>query len=436
MKSASALVSLVALLLAAHLLAAQTPQAVVYQGLAVQADGSVATSAPISIRLSLLQGSSSGSTIYVETHQSRTNSQGFFSVALGQGARMGTTHLADIEWHQGPYYLKSEIDIDGNYEYRLQGISQLISVPYAFHAHEASSIPGVADTLQLAHTEQLFAALDARQHIDSTIALLRTATIHCLPGCFSVAPQRTVQFSPGNLQYRASTATWRFAPQQYAIAGNDNNLIASNYDGWIDLFGWGTSGWHGAARAYLPYAHSGNASDYIGASLTDSLQRADWGVNNIIDSAGYSRGLWRTLTASEMTYLLDQRAASTIGGTADARYCYAVVNNVRGLILFPDQFILPTSVPTPAAINQPTAAYNSNTYSAEQWATMEQNGAVFLPAAGSRNGNRYSISSISRYWTSTASGASRAYALILAEPSGLIAPAETHQGLAVRLVHE
>ncbi len=409
---------------------------IAYQGLVLRSDSIVATSAPINLRLSILQGAPDGNTVYVEFHQTTTNEQGFFNVELGSGSRMGATHLADITWQDGPYFLKSEIDPDGNYDYRILSIAELLSVPYALHTHSAAYVAGTADCLQTIQIEQLFAFIDARQHIDSLMALLSTASIGCLPGLFSVAPQRTVQFSKGNLQYRASTATWRFAPRQYDIEASNNSRIASNNDGWIDLFGWGTSGWHGAARAYLPYAHSINSADYADANLTDSLRRADWGINNLIDSSGNCRGLWRTLSASEMSYLLEQRQASTIGTTDDARYCYASVNNVRGLILFPDRYTHPTQTPLPTAINQPTEPYTSNHYSAEQWDAMEQCGAVFLPAAGSRSGSNYTPSSISRYWTSTVNGTGRAFTLTLGEPSGMLAPCETYKGLAVRLVHE
>ena len=42
-----------------------------------------------------------------------------------------------------------------------------------------------------------------------------------LPGCFSVnAEGQQVQFSQGNLQYRASSCTWRFAEHQYNVVGD------------------------------------------------------------------------------------------------------------------------------------------------------------------------------------------------------------------------
>ena len=71
-----------------------------------------------------------------------------------------------------------------------------------------------------------------------------------------------VLFSKGNLQYQASTKTWRFAENQYDIIGEGNENISYRYSGWIDLFGWGTSGWNSGANAYQPYSTSQNLIDY------------------------------------------------------------------------------------------------------------------------------------------------------------------------------
>lgn len=58
--------------------------------------------------------------------------------------------------------------------------------------------------------------------------------IKTLKGRFSVAADKQVTFSPGNLQYKASTSIWAFAENQYDFVGSDNANISSTYDGWID----------------------------------------------------------------------------------------------------------------------------------------------------------------------------------------------------------
>ena len=61
---------------------------------------------------------------------------------------------------------------------------------------------------------------------------------------FAVSENSYVAFAKGNLQYQASTNTWRFADKQYDVIGEENANVSENYDGWIDLFGWGTSGYN------------------------------------------------------------------------------------------------------------------------------------------------------------------------------------------------
>ena len=69
-----------------------------------------------------------------------------------------------------------------------------------------------------------------------------------------------VYFSQGNLQYQASSNTWKFAENQYDYVGSTNSNISSTYSGWIDLFGWGTSGYNHGANCYQPWSTSQTAA--------------------------------------------------------------------------------------------------------------------------------------------------------------------------------
>lgn len=215
---------------------------------------------------------------------------------------------------------------------------------------------------------------------------------------FTIADGRTVKFSRGNLQYTTTgthtvtgggteAGTWRFAEHQYDYIGEDNANISSSYTGWIDLFGWGTSGWNSGAVAYQPWDTSMVYSDYNpGNDHTNSLigtyARADWGVYNAISNGGNQPGMWRTMTKDEWNYLIFTRNASTVGGTANARYAKATVNGTSGLIIFPNTFTLPAGL-TVTNVNISDASY-TNTYTASQWSQMEAAGCIFLPAGGER----------------------------------------------------
>lgn len=194
-----------------------------------------------------------------------------------------------------------------------------------------------------------------------------------------------VWFSQGNLQYYQGSHTWHFADEQYYFVGSDNHYIGSNtYNGAIDLFGWSTG--------HNPTEHASNWS------YPSPFE--DWG-DNAIDNGGNTPYIWRTLTASEWTYLFRTRATNTNLSTTNARYVAAKVNSINGLILFPDNYTHPSGITAPSYINGTANGWSSNNYSSTDWSAMEAAGAVFLPAAGNRSGTSTSnIGSICQYWSS------------------------------------
>ncbi len=188
---------------------------------------------------------------------------------------------------------------------------------------------------------------------------------------FSVAAGTKVRFSPGNLQYQASTDTWRFAVNQYDYVGDatkgnvyvnevkcNNANISSDYTGWIDLFGWGTGdnpikGYDGSYNSTF-----NDWGDYCGDPTGNSYK-------------------WRTLTKDEWQYIFEH---STKG--------WSTVATVKGYVLRPD--------------GNTTAVASS--YTAEAWAAEEASGSVFLPAAGDRILTDVSgVGGSGYYWSSTAS---------------------------------
>lgn len=248
-----------------------------------------------------------------------------------------------------------------------------------------------------------------------------------LNGLFSVAPSKQVRFSRGNLQYNTigkhrtadggtAPGTWRFAKNQYDIIGADNTNVSATYTGWIDLFGWGTSGWNSGAACYQPWSSSVANNDYYpGAdsenNLTGPFAFADWGIYNAIRNGGNTPNRWRVLTKDEYNYLCLNRKASTVNGTADTRYTKAVVNGMNGLILFPDEYNHPQTVAAPVNINISEAPFSGNTYNSEEWLLLEAAGAVFLPSAGVRFGQHVDDVNHGYYYSSTVANVSGAYSL-------------------------
>ena len=182
-----------------------------------------------------------------------------------------------------------------------------------------------------------------------------------LPGKFSVSANKRVNFSQGNLQYKASTDTWRFAENQKDHCYLENANISSTYDGWIDLFGWGTGN--------NPTLATNVAEDYA--------TFVDWGTNPI-SNGGNVANAWRTLSADEWEYMLKYRP------NADSLRSLASVAGTGGCIFLSDDFELPSGLHFCAKINR-DSAYDTNKYTSDEWERMEEAGALFLPFTSMRD---------------------------------------------------
>lgn len=220
---------------------------------------------------------------------------------------------------------------------------------------------------------------------------------------YSVGASKKVQFSRGNLQYQARSDTWRFAANQYDFIFNNNTPfyhIPYSYDDWIDLFCWGTGD--------NPMKYS--FSNY------DFNVFVDWGTN-AISNGGNKANLWRTLTEDEWTYLLCARKnAANLFGLGN-------VNGINGLIILHDNWITPSGLTFLASTtlglenigdryynNNNYGNFSHNTYTLDQWSTMETAGAVFLPAAGGGYGTDVTDMGYGGwYWSSIPDGNAEAF---------------------------
>lgn len=238
-----------------------------------------------------------------------------------------------------------------------------------------------------------------------------------LSGVFSVGNGKTVRFSQGNLQYQASTDTWRFAEHQYDCIGSTNTNISLFYQGWVDLFGWGTSGYNDIKPWLI---------DYNMDAISITGTKYDWGLNNAISNGGNKASLWHLLTIDQWEYIVNRRSGS--------RFAKATIGNVRGLLLLPDGWS--TAIYALNAINDTEGGYESNYISTTDWGSLlEANGVVFLPCAGLREGTTVNyVNGFGRYWSSTY--IEKARSLFIHQSDVRPEGADYHWGLAVRLVQD
>jgi len=130
---------MVAVLLTATLWA-QSPEKMSYQAVIRDASDNLVTSQQIGMQISILQGSASGTAVYVETQTPTTNANGLVSIEIGTGTT--SDDFSSINWANGPYFIKTETDPSGSTSYTITGTSQLLSVPYALYAKTAETVSG------------------------------------------------------------------------------------------------------------------------------------------------------------------------------------------------------------------------------------------------------------------------------------------------------
>lgn len=178
---------------------------------------------------------------------------------------------------------------------------------------------------------------------------------------FSVSEGKKVQFAHGNLQHLGDSyeGVWSLAKQQYEMIG-ESNIVAygeRTYPAsYSDLFCWSTSSTSNGLYNYYDSEENEQTWSYFHGELTD------WGANpDVISNIGAG---WSTLNKEEWNYLLNTRPnAATLRS-------FATVAGVKGLVILPDDWTAPVGMML------------SEEMTAEQWATIEETGAVFLPAAG------------------------------------------------------
>ena len=250
-----------------------------------------------------------------------------------------------------------------------------------------------------------------------------THTVYLEPGrrigVFSVAKDKQVSFSQGNLQYIQNQNIWKFADQQYEYIGA-GNVKDGKLANKIDLFGWSADN----TTAPFGVSTSTNAADYSGEFV-------DWGVNEInIDAPN----TWRTLSKDEWEYLFEKRK------NAQKLYGVAQVNGSNGIIILPDNWSFDNGISFKTGLHSvETDDYSIfQSFTDQEFSVLESFGAVFLHASGWREGISIEKSQRSGYyWSSIPYNNTDAYRMTFY--SYYLKPCDIHykyRGRSVRLVYD
>ena len=127
-----------ALLMGAYTFA-QAPQKMSYQAVVRNGSNALVSNSPVGVKISILQGSATGTAAYIETQNVTTNANGLATFQIGNGTVVSGT-IAGIDWANGPYFIKTETDPTGGTNFTIAGTSELLSVPYALYS--ANGTPG------------------------------------------------------------------------------------------------------------------------------------------------------------------------------------------------------------------------------------------------------------------------------------------------------
>ena len=110
----------------------QIPAVFNYQAVLRDASGTIRVNKAVTVRVDLLQTSTSGTSVYAESFSVTTNAYGLINLQIGLGTIISGT-FSSINWGSGLYFIK--VTVDGTE----MGTSQLLSVPYALYAGNAAN---------------------------------------------------------------------------------------------------------------------------------------------------------------------------------------------------------------------------------------------------------------------------------------------------------
>lgn len=316
----------IALFISANIYA-QSPQKLSYQSVVRNSTGTLVQSSPVGIKISVLQGSASGTLIYSESHTATTNSNGLATLEIGGGAVI-SGNFSLINWGAGPFFIKTETDPAGGTAYSISGTSQLLSVPYALYSEKSGSSAAVSGTVNtISKFTPSGSAIGNSQITDdgTTVSVNNKATISGVDGDITFNdPQASITFttvsgtsSPminlfssgttnSDRMVIAHSSAWTNWGLQYQDATDKFNFIGSG----STVLGVDLSSQRVGVGTSTPTAKL----DVIGSvKITDGTE----GVGKVLKSNAVGYASWQPLVVASTWKTINAAAIdSTIDGTA------------------------------------------------------------------------------------------------------------------------
>ena len=236
----------------------QSPEKLNYQSIVRNAAGKLVQNGNVGIRISILQGSASGTAVYTETHIATTNVNGLVILDIGGGVTSG--NFSSINWATGPYFIKTETDPTGGTNYTITGVSQLLSVPYALYSKTSAD-----------HFSGDYNDLTNKPVTDGSETKIKGGTNVTVTGTGTIATPYVISSSNNKAVITTS--------QVWTVPANVTKIK-------VEL--WGASGGGGGAGAYSYSLNNGGYGGSGGYSEHERDVVENQQYNIIIGSPGYA----------------------------------------------------------------------------------------------------------------------------------------------------
>jgi hypothetical protein len=295
---------------------AQSPDRLSYQAVIRNSNNQLVVSAAIGIRISILQGTVTGTAVYVETHNQNSNENGLVTVEVG-GGTVVSGDFATIDWSAGPYFIMTETDPSGGTVYSLTGTSQLLSVPYALHAKSVDSYDET-DPLFDASVANNIAAADI-SNWNNAFSWGNHATAGYLTNFNEIDPVWTAAsanyYTKTNLQTSGSASLHfnNLTNKPVTLSGygiNDamntshaaNAITSTNISNWNSAYGWGNHSGLYRPISYVPAWSEITSNPFV---ITSPL-------NNQLLRYNSTSGKWENWTPAYLTAEVDGSVTNEI----------------------------------------------------------------------------------------------------------------------------
>ena len=274
--------TLIFMMLCAAVLLAQAPEKFTYQAVVRNANNTLVVNAQVGVRVNILQGTATGNAVYSETHMVSTNANGLLTLNIGDGSVLHGI-FANIDWADGPYYLKTDIDPNGGNNYNITSTQQLQSVPYALYAKEAAnSFSGDYNDLTNAPIIPTIPNNVSTFTNDAGYLTSYTETDPTVPAWAKETNKPTYSYSE-----ITNTPTIPTVPTNVSVFTNDAGYLTN-----ADIPAQVNADWSatsGAAQILnKPTLFSGNYSDLIGKPTNLSQFNNDLGLATVATSGSYN----------------------------------------------------------------------------------------------------------------------------------------------------